>query len=475
MLASPRSARPSSRILCGALLVAAISFGVPGALSTAGRVSAQQVVGELPDPECLRLMRRARIEELRSRVAEELAWLERARGECNEPTAALVALLRVNLRHPLPEDDLRRYRQDLIAIFDDPTGSPPPGVLEFIARGEDVDMRVLEPALRLVERQLERDGVDRRRFLRLRALLEQRLGLLEASTETLISVRALEPENREVAWALLRLFQRGGRWSEAADLLGEMAEGGGALLRSRYARALARAGRVTEANEQLTRLAESIDGSNPLMADYFAEEVLAAAWGLRDAGALEQAEDMFRLAREHASSRSSARLEANGALVHLYGTLEEREAHKELAAEQFRRTTDPHSLLNEGANQLSAGNLDQAIELLSRAADSLGDLEAVWYNLGFAYYRAERWLEAAEALDRASAINDQRADNFFFAGVALVNLERWEDAIPRLLQTVEIDPNRRLAHYNLWVSYRSLGRDEEAARHQAAYDALGEE
>jgi len=40
---------------------------------------------------------------------------------------------------------------------------------------------------------------------------------------------------------------------------------------------------------------------------------------------------------------------------------------------------------------------------------------------------------------------------------------------------VELDPQRRLAHYQLWVCYRVLGREEEAARHQAAYDALADE
>ena len=99
-------------------------------------------------------------------------------------------------------------------------------------------------------------------------------------------------------------------------------------------------------------------------------------------------------------------------------------------------------------------------------------MEAVWYNLGFAAYRAERWDEAWPALDRAAALNDQRADSFFFSGMALKNLERWEDAVPRFLRTLELDPERRHVHYELWVCYRLLGREEDAARHQAAYGGL---
>ena len=171
---------------------------------------------------------------------------------------------------------------------------------------------------------------------------------------------------------------------------------------------------------------------------------------------------------------SWAKVEARGALVHLYGTAEERAAHERAASNRWRYVTDPQSLLNEGANQLSAGNLDQAIELLKRASVELGHFEAVWHNLGFAAYRAERWEEAVAALDRAAELNDRRADNFFFSGLALTELERWEEAIPRLLRTVELDPRRRLAHYHLWVCYRVLGRQAEAARHQAAYDALGQ-
>ena len=99
---------------------------------------------------------------------------------------------------------------------------------------------------------------------------------------------------------------------------------------------------------------------------------------------------------------------------------------------------------------------------------------SVVYNLGFAAYRAERWDEAWQALDRASELNDQRADTFFFSGMAMVSLERWEEAIPRLLRALALDPERRHAHYQLWVCYRSLGLDAEAGRHKAAYDALGD-
>ncbi len=423
----------------------------------------------MPDAECLRMMRRARVLELRSRPADQVVWLKRARAECNEPVAALIALLRVHRDDPLPENEVQEYRRELIAAFEDPDAAPPPGVLEYIARGEDTGETVLLAALGLVERRLGQEGVDRRRFLRLKALLEQRLDRPAEATAALTELRSLEPENEEVAWALLRILSAGRQWGAAADLLGEMVDDGAVALRLRHARALARAGRSDEANRQLELLADEVDRNDVLATRDFTTEVLAAAWNLRDAGRSEDAERLFLLVSQFAPAGSWPSVEAKGALVHLYGTAAERAAHQQTFAERWQNVTDPLSLLNEGANQLSAGNYDRAIELLKRAAEELGHLEAVWYNLGTAAYRAERWDEAWPAFDRAAELNDQQADFFFFSGMALRNLERWEDAVPRFLRTLELDPERRHVHHELWVCYRVLGREEDAARHRAAY------
>lgn len=430
--------------------------------------------GEMPDVQCLRLLRSARIAELKSQSDVEAAWLKRARNECNQPTTALLALVRAHLRSPLPEEEIQEVRRDLIAAFDDPSSAPPPGVLEFIARDDEADGTVLRASRRLVERRLSSGGVDRARFLRLKALLSQRLGDRVEATEALGELRAMEPKNEEIAWALLRLLTIQEDWNRAADLLAEMAENGGATVRSLYARTLARAGRVEDASEQLEILAGEVDREDALALNNYAAQVLAAAWSLRDSGRLEEAERLFRLAEQHAPPQGWPSVEAKGALVHLYGTAEERAAHRTAVADRWQSVSDPQSLLNEGANQLASGNFDQAIELLKRAAGELGHLEAVWYNLGFAAYRAERWDEAWQALDRASELNDRRADTFFFSGMAMVSLERWEEAVPRLLRALELDPERRHAHYQLWVCYRSLGLEAEAGRHKAAYDALGD-
>lgn len=456
--------------LLGACLIAPLP-----ALPPAFAQSAVAATGELPSVECLRLMRRAEVARLASRQTEQIAWLKRALQDCNEAAAPLTALLRLHRRDPLPDGDVQEYRHALIAALDDPSSAPAPGVLEHIARGDDEDESVLGAVLRLVEKQLAQVGANTPRLLRLKALLEQRLGRLDEATETLVDLRSREPRNEEIAWALLRLFTIHLRWDEAADLLGEMVRDGAIGLRSRYAQVLARAGRVDEANEQLFLVAAELDQGDQLELNDFAAEVLAAAWNLRDAGRIVEAEGLFRLADENAPSETRIGREAELALVHLYGSADQRAAHRQALADSWQQVTDPGLLLNEGANQLSAGNFDRAIDLLRRAAEDLGHLEAVWYNLGLAAYRAKRWEEAWPALDRASELNDQRADTFFFSGLALVNLERWEEAVPRLLRTLELDPERRLAHYQLWVSFKSLGREEEAARHQAAYDALGNE
>ena len=285
------------------------------------------------------------------------------------------------------------------------------------------------------------------------------------------NLRTLEPGNEVVNHSLLRALENAGEWSDAADLLGEMTETGGPYVRSRFVRALARAGRLAEAQRELEVLGRDWRDESGQVRLEFAAVALAAAWNLRDAGRAEEAESLFRRAAEFAPTESWAATEADRALAHLYGTAEERAARRENREERFEEVTDGASLLNEGARLLSAGNAVEALELFRRASVELGHMEAVWYNLGFAAYRTQRWEEAAEALDRAAGLNPERVENAFFSGLALVQLERWEEAIPRLLRTLELDPARSLAHYNLWVCYRILGREAEAATHRAAYDA----
>lgn len=440
----------------------------------AGQLAAQAESGfgaQLPDVECLRLMRKARIAELTSRLTEEVAWLKQAREECNEPITPLVALLTFHQRVGLPESEVREVRRQLVAALDDPDGATP-GVLSHIARAADAEESVLQAALGLVERRLADDEAeDRVRFLRLAAVLSERLGRSEEALSLLSELRTLEPDNEVVNHLLLRSLEGAGRWSEAADLLGELTATGGPYVRSRFVRALARAGRLEEAQRELALLGQEWNDVGGEARLTFAAVALSAAWNLRDAGNVEEAESLFRRASEFAPLESWAATEANRALVHLYGTTEERAALLENSRRRFEQEVDGATLLNEGARLLSAGDPVKALDFFRRASEELGHLEAVWYNLGFAAYRAERWEEAAKALDQAAHLNPERVENAFFSGLALVELERWEEAIPRLLRTLELDPARRLAHYNLWVCYKSLGREAEASTHRAAYDA----
>ncbi len=440
----------------------------------AGPLAAQTEGGaaaRLPDVECLRLMRKARIAELASRPTEELAWLRKAREECNEPVTPLVALLTFHQRVGLPESEVRDVRRVLVGALDDPAGATP-AVLSHVARAADAEEPVLLAALRFVERRLAAgDAEDRARFLRLAAVLNERLGRFEEALALLRELRILEPQSEIVGHLLLRSLEVGGRWSEAADLLDELTPSGGPYARSRFVRGLARAGRLEEAQRQLELLGQERNDEGEQARLVFSAIVLSSAWDLRDAGHVEEAESLFRRASEFAPPESWAAAEADGALVHLYGSKEERAALLKNSWRRFGQEADGTTLLNEAARLLSAGDPVKALDLFRRASEELGHLEAVWYNLGFAAYRAERWEEAAEALDRAAGLNPQRVENVFFSGLALVELQRWEQAIPRFLRTLDLDPARRLAHYNLWVCYKILGREADAATHRAAYDA----
>ncbi|HVR29663.1 MAG TPA: tetratricopeptide repeat protein [Thermoanaerobaculia bacterium] len=421
----------------------------------------------LPPRQCVVELRSARLAAARQDADAQLAALRQAIVACPGDPGAIIALLSYGAQHPLPAAERESLRTALAGHLARPVETFSVAAIDRIVRERALEPELLETLLDYLRRGLE-PRVDAQGLRSLAAVELARDDLARAAT-TLERLRAID-SSQDVAWSLLGVYARLERWSDLARLLSGMAAGSTQpeLLLPLQVEVSSKAGLVAETMAAIERLSASMRGATGSAVDLRVDLVLAAAWNLRDHGADEEARKLFELALAHDPEQAEAR----GALVHLYGTEEERRRHGDALADRWSRESDPHLLLEEGTRRLAAGDPHGAYDLLARAAPRLDDLEAAWYNLGMAALRLERWDDAANALGRATEINPERADSFFFRGRALVERGLWAEAMAPLLRSLELDPTRARAHYDLSVCYRETGRDELAARHREAYDRL---
>ena len=322
------------------------------------------------------------------------------------------------------------------------------------------------------------------------AELELRLGRDDDARATFGRLLEVVPSDG-LRWRVLLLDVDRERWEKAEALLVPMLADPQApeMLRYLHATALAHLGRFDELMRLLDQLAppppapaaaspdapaapaEALDltpVSSPI-AD-FAGLLLQTAWAMRDAGRDADAATLFRRALVYVPDSA----EAQGALLHLYGTAEERAASAAAAESRRMQETDPQRLFEEGSDLLGAGDAKGARELLARAAPDLAGsayAEPAWYNLGTASFKLERWAEAADAFAQALAVNPDRPESLWKRALALHHLERCAEAVTLLRTVLERDPAKRDAHYYLSGCYAKLGDAAAAARESALFNA----
>ena len=396
---------------------------------------------------------------------------------CELPAlAAMLPLLRAG--DYLPERSAA-LRERLAARLGDPAFEAPDGLLRQIAStgipgDDDVLLASLERRLArfpAAEDKPSRPGLVE--LLDVTAELQERRGKQEAASETLGRLLALAP-NEGLQWRALSLYLALEHWSSAADLLATMVDAPdtATVLREQYVRVLAHLGRFDEMTKQIDKLAPppAIVSADPLPATLYVSVLLDAAWALRDAGRDAEAQATFRRTLAQQPDQPEAQL----AILHLYGTAEERATQAAAVAARRETTTDPMLLFEEGSDLLGAGDAKGARDLLARAAPELAGTdyaEPAWYNLGTADFKLERWDEAASELGEAIAVNPARVESHYKRGIALFHLERCRDAVAALRRTLELQTDKKDAHYYLAGCYAKLGDAAAAARENAIFNA----
>jgi hypothetical protein len=220
----------------------------------------------LPPPECLRLLRQARIAGMEGDPARELEGLRQAAEAFPAEIAPVAALLDYHRRNPLTLEEVRRLRELLLRQLEDPALPLSPGILAQMASDPEADEATLRPLADRLARRVEEAAPDLR-LLGVLAELQRRLGGDEAAVAT------LERQRRLGAWEvtvdpLLNLYRKLERWGDLADLLGSLVAGGSTGLRPAYVHALSRAGRFEEALGQTELLlAEVAPAAAPVGAD----------------------------------------------------------------------------------------------------------------------------------------------------------------------------------------------------------------
>ncbi|MGK7935472.1 MAG: tetratricopeptide repeat protein [Xenococcaceae cyanobacterium] len=115
-----------------------------------------------------------------------------------------------------------------------------------------------------------------------------------------------------------------------------------------------------------------------------------------------------------------------------------------------------------GLEQAKAGDLVGAVDSWETALALKPDYHQVWYNRGKALVQLERWSEAIASHDKALEIKSDDYLAWNNRAEALGKLERWSEAIASCDKALEINSGYYLAWYNKANFLVSLGNLTEA-------------
>jgi cytochrome c-type biogenesis protein CcmH/NrfG len=89
----------------------------------------------------------------------------------------------------------------------------------------------------------------------------------------------------------------------------------------------------------------------------------------------------------------------------------------------------------------------------------------VYWRLGDAYFRLEKFDEAENALKQSIWLNESSSGSFILLGRIALKKNDAPLAAGFLERALKLDPQNYYVHYFLGRAYRSLGRTAEAAQH----------
>lgn len=104
----------------------------------------------------------------------------------------------------------------------------------------------------------------------------------------------------------------------------------------------------------------------------------------------------------------------------------------------------------------------QAEHYFRRAIEEDNELKEAWFNLGATCYNLQRFAEAVEAFEKASALAGEDWEVELYLGRAHSYLGQHKEAIRALQRAFRSNPKEPLIAFELGVVYRLLGQDSRA-------------
>lgn len=138
----------------------------------------------------------------------------------------------------------------------------------------------------------------------------------------------------------------------------------------------------------------------------------------------------------------------------------------EEAAQDFegalKAKPDSEAYNNMGAVMEKLGRLEDALTLYKKSI-ALHPTGLAYSNLGSVLGKLNRYSESIEASLQAAKLTPKNPDVYFNIGVAHFKMERWDRAVDPLRQAVRLKFDHALAHYLLTECYLALN-DKKSAR-----------
>ena len=409
----------------------------------------------LPAPECVRLMRQARIADGAGEVERAVDLLNGAAERCPDEAVILQELLRVHLDNELSAARSKELRRLLLERVTDSERPLAPGSVAFLVRNAGGDRAMLEALLESVRARLESDPDDLE-LLKARATLEGGLGLRREARATLGTLIRHDPSFLYVSRAV-RLDLELEEWQSALELVEPWIddERFGVAVHKVYLARLGDSERVMAGLREL-RAARAGD----ILSDGGHLALLKRiAWGLYDAGETGVAEDVWR----QVLAEAPGDFEATRVVANLFATEEERRRLSARLDRQVDELEDPNVMMDQAVQFLATGDHRRAYDLFARLTDAFGDKEDFWFNYGVAAIALEEWQTAARAFAGARELNAGRSDTHFQLAKALRELGRCGEAIEAMRAGLALDPDRWTTYYYLAQCYSEIGEPGEAA------------
>ncbi len=420
----------------------------------------------LAPPDCLRAVRLARIAESDGQIERAEQLLAEAVADYPAEILPLQELLRLHREHRLDGSRAEQLRGEIGRRVGDPDYPLAAGSIRFLLREQADDPDLLESLLAGIEVRLKRAAnAD---LSKAKAAVEHLLGRPAEARRSLEPVIAADSPFELIAFAV-RLDLELERWQSALELLEPRIDDPivGPMFGAIYLELLAKTGQTARVMKEIERF-EDGEGRLVLSDSGYRSLLKEIAWSLYDAGETGSSESLWRTLLKDSPDDIEARL----VLANLFSTEEERREQTELIDRQLREEDDFDQLISMGIEYLAAGDNERAFEALSRVAQAGSNAEAVWFNLGLAASRLERWSETAEAFRRATEINGERADSHSNLGLALWRLERWAEAVGAFEAALRLQPDRTTDYYYLGACLAALGEHKRSAEAMGEYRRL---